>query len=211
MLATRALGFVADSTRKLIMTVNSVSCIERAQGRGRPTQLRLFSASSPHKGRAPRVMSLANARDSTPGCLLSLNVGSSQHVVLDCLSEGTRADLWVGAVEGACSLEQMVVIKQFHPEAAAAAWGRLVAELELARGLQSEHVVRTVDVCLEPSRCFQVSEYAEGSTLRACLSWAAAKRIALPNAVLARILWAILAAVTHAEREARSAWSRALV
>ena len=124
--------------------------------------------------------------------------------------EKGRADLEIGIPRSAQSLEQMVVIKRFHAQPAAADWLRLVAELEFACALQHPNVVRTVGIGLEDGRYFAISEYVEGATLQACLAWAAGTRTRLGNAVLGRILIGIRDAVKHASSVATCGLSQAL-
>ena len=158
-------------------------------------------------------MSLPATRNapSTESDPSSRSVGGGRYSILSALSQGPRAQISLGVAEGAASLDQMVVIKQFHPLAAATGWTQLVPELELASCLDCPDVLRTLDVALQPEACFLVQRYVEGATLRACLDWANTTHTRLPNAAVARILVAILGAVKQADQAAGSAGQRALV
>jgi hypothetical protein len=156
-------------------------------------------------------MSLAVRLNATDQDRASLGIGKGRYFVLDTLARGRRADVLIGVAEGASSLQQMVVIKRFHPDPAGADWMRLVAELELSTELDHDNIVRTLGINVESGRYFTVAEFIEGATLQACLDWAAATQTRLPNAVVARILLAILDAVRHADRVAKSGLTRSLV
>lgn len=125
-------------------------------------------------------------------------------------TEKCRADLAIGIPRSARSLEQMVVIKRFHAEPAEADWLQLVGELEFATMLQHPNVVRTLGIGLEGGRYFSITDYLEGATLQACLSWSASTRTRLGTAVVARILLGILDAAKHASLVAKSGVSLAL-
>lgn len=131
-------------------------------------------------------------------------MSSGELAILETLSQSVRADVAVAVAPGARSFEEMVVLKRFRRDAAGADWIHLVVELELARQLRHENLVRTHGIGLEAGGYFQVSEYLEGVTLPQLLAWARATRTHFTNAVVARILLAIIDAVKHAESVATS-------
>jgi hypothetical protein len=159
---------------------------------------------------AARVTALRNDSRQDLG-RIRLRVGAHDYLVLKSIASGARAEVCVCVPESASSLDELLVVKRFDPEIAVAEWTRLVAELELMKQLQHEHIVRTLELCLEPAACCWVQEYLEGATLRATLGSAVAQGLRLPNPVLARILLAILQAVVHAEGNAPSELCRSLV
>jgi hypothetical protein len=124
--------------------------------------------------------------------------------VLETLSKSVRADVSVAVAPGARSFEEMVVIKRFHRDAAGADWIHLVVELELARQLRHENLMHTQGMGLELGGYFQICEFLEGMTLPELLTWARATRTRFSNAVVARILLAIIDAVKHAQSVATS-------
>jgi hypothetical protein len=141
----------------------------------------------------------------------SLIIGKSRYFVLDTLARGRRADVLIGVTDEASSLQQMVAIKRFHPHPSGADWVQLITELELSNQLEHDNIVRTLSMNVESGRYFAVSEFVEGTTLQACLDWAAATQTRLPNVVVARILLAILDAVRHADRVSKPGLTRSLV
>jgi hypothetical protein len=98
----------------------------------------------------------------------------------------------------------MLVMKRFHRDAAGADWIHLVIELELARQLRHENLVRTMGIGLEAGGYFQITEFLEGMALPQLLAWARSARTRFSNAVVARILLAIIDAVKHAQSVATS-------
>jgi hypothetical protein len=137
-------------------------------------------------------------------------LGGSRYVVLDDSLEGLRSDILFGLPEGARSLDKLVVIKRFHAEPAEAERIGLLAELEGVSLLDHDNVVRTFDVGREAGRCFMINEYLDGAPLQACLQGLATARHRMPDAVVARILRAMVDAVVHAQRRAQSLASLAL-
>lgn len=124
--------------------------------------------------------------------------------ILETLSSGVRADVAVAVAPGARSFDEMVVLKRFRRDAQGADWIHLVVELELARQLRHENLLRTTGIGLEAGGYFQICEYLEGVTLPQLLAWARATGARFSNAIVARLLLAIIDAVKHAESVATS-------
>jgi hypothetical protein len=138
-------------------------------------------------------------------------VASSAYEILGSLAlsaaeelRAGRAEIKVGIARSARSLEQMVVLKRFHQCPPDPDWLQLVAELEFARLLQHENIVRTLGIGLEAGRYFVIQEYLEGATLEALLQSCAATGLQLPHAAVVRMLLSLLDAVTYAEHMASS-------
>lgn len=131
-------------------------------------------------------------------------MSAGELAILETLSQSVRADVAVALAPGARSFEEMLVLKRFRRDAEGADWIQLVVELELARQLRHENVMRTDGIGLEAGGYFQISEYLEGVTLSQLLAWARATHTRFTNAVVARILLAIIDAVKHAESIATS-------
>jgi hypothetical protein len=124
--------------------------------------------------------------------------------ILEPLSRSVRADVSVAVAPGARSFEEMVVMKRFHRDAPGADWIHLVIELELARKLRHDNLVRTLGIGLEAGGYFQITEFLEGMALPQLLAWARSAKTRFSNAVVARILLAIIDVVKHAQSVATS-------
>jgi hypothetical protein len=157
------------------------------------------------------VHSVRKAEASPVARHASMRFGSANYTVLDRLSCSSRADLFIGLPAGVESLDQMLVIKRFHAHGVTLAGAWLASELDLARRVSHENVIRTVAVGLEPESCFAISEFVEGTTLAACLASEGYTRAPWPAAAVARILLGLLDAVRHADGAAASPLGRALV
>ncbi len=131
-------------------------------------------------------------------------MSSGELAILEVLSKSVRAEVSLAVGPGARSFEEMVVLKRFGRDAEGADWIRLVVELELARQLRHENLVRTLGIGLEAGGYFQLCEYLEGVTLPQLLGWARATHTRFSNAIVARVLLAIIDAVKHAESVATS-------
>jgi hypothetical protein len=157
------------------------------------------------------VHSIRKEEASSAAQQAAVRFGSASYTILDRLSCSNRADLFIALPEGVGSLDQMLVIKRFHPHGVTLAGAWLASELDLARRVSHENVVRTIAVGLEPASCFAISEFLEGTTLAACLTSEGYAQVPWPAAAVARVLLALLDAVRHADREAPSPLGRALV
>jgi hypothetical protein len=134
-----------------------------------------------------------------------------QYTLLRRRPAGLRAEVWVGLPPGGASLSQLVSIKAFFPHVPGPARAALSAELALASRLTHPNVVQTLQVGVDAERPFIVSEYMEGTTLRALLRRVSVARARMATAVVARLLLGVVRAVSHAERRAASPAVRLLV
>jgi hypothetical protein len=122
-----------------------------------------------------------------------------------------RADLSIGLPEGACSVDELVVIKTLASAAPERAAREVPPEIELSSTLRHDNLVRTLGVGYEAGRHFVVREYLEGTTLRRLLRWLSERGQKLPDEAVVRILLGIFGAVEHADRSARTPEGRAIV
>jgi hypothetical protein len=111
---------------------------------------------------------------------------------------GSRAEICFGLAEDASELGRVEVVKVFFPPQAGPALDGLTEELALASKLAHDNVVRTSNVGFDSGRYFLVNEYLEGTTLASLLAWITSARVRMPNAAVARVLLALVAAVDHA-------------
>jgi hypothetical protein len=130
--------------------------------------------------------------------------------LLKRLPAGLRAEVWLGLPPGAASLRQLVAIKAYFPHPPGRARSELATELALAPRLTHANIVRTLRIGRDGERPFSVSEYIEGTTLRALLRRANVARARLAPAAVARLLLGIVRAVSHAEGRATSPAAKAL-
>jgi serine/threonine protein kinase len=110
----------------------------------------------------------------------------------------------LGLPGDADSVEQLVVLKRFFSTESEEAREQLGQELALAARLEHENIVRTLRTGFESGQHFQVTEYLDGTTLRTFLRWVAWSGVILSNAAVARILLAVVDAVSHAHGLTRS-------
>jgi hypothetical protein len=134
-----------------------------------------------------------------------------QYTLLRRQPAGLRAEVWLGLPPGGASLGQLVSIKAFFPHVPGPARAALSAELALASRLTHPNIVQTLQVGVDAERPFIVSEYVEGTTLRALLRRVSVARARVATAVVARLLLGVVRAVSHAERRAASPAARLLV
>jgi hypothetical protein len=127
------------------------------------------------------------------------------------LEGGLRADVWLGLPWGSTSPEDAVLIKLFFPHEPGPALDGLTRELALARTLEHDNILRTLQVGSESGRRFSVSEYLEGVTLGAVLRRASVASVPLGDAVVARVLLALIRVLVYAEAQAASAPQKLLV
>jgi hypothetical protein len=127
------------------------------------------------------------------------------------LQAGLRSEVWLALPPGSGALDQLVVIKSFFPHAPGSALDALGEELALAQRLSHPNVARTLRVGRDAERSFVVSEYLEGTTLRALLRRLSVVGERLTDAAVARVLLALVSAVAHAERQAASVVAKVLV
>jgi hypothetical protein len=134
-----------------------------------------------------------------------------QYSLLRRLPAGLRAEIWLGLPPGGASLGQLVAIKAFYPHARGPARAALSAELALASRLTHPNIVQALHVDRDAERPFIVSEYVEGTTLRALLRRLSVARARVATAVVTRLLLGVVRAVSHAERQAASPAAKWLV
>ena len=136
--------------------------------------------------------------------------GSSQYRNVEELRGGGRAQLHV-ALSGALGASDLVVIKRFAAPRTAAGLTELTEEIALARRLDHDAIARCRAIGFEAGSYFLVSDYLDGIPLDVLLRAAALRGARLSNAVVARILLAIVNAVDYADQIAPSPAARALV
>jgi len=134
-----------------------------------------------------------------------------QYTLLRRLPAGLRAEVWLGLPPGGASLGQLVTIKAFFPHVPGPARAALSAELALASRLTHPNIVQTLQVGGDAERPFIVSEYVEGTTLRALLRRVSVARARVVTAVVTRLLLGVVRAVSHAERRVASPAAKLLV
>lgn len=133
------------------------------------------------------------------------------HTFLRKLQAGLRSEIWLALPPGSDALERLSVIKLFFPHAPGPVLEALRAELDLAQRLSHPNVARTLQVGRDAERSFIVSEYLEGTSASALLRRLRVARERLPEAAVARVLLAIVSAVSHAEQRAASPLAKVLV
>lgn len=134
-----------------------------------------------------------------------------RYALLRRLPAGLRAEVWLGLPPGCHSLSQLVAIKVFFPHVPGPALTALADELALAPQLVHPNIVQTLRVGRDGESPFLVSEHLEGTTLRALLRRANAARASVAPAAVARVLLGIARAVSHAQGQATSPGTKALV
>jgi hypothetical protein len=160
---------------------------------------------------AINISNTASAR-VRPGLSLSApDERLAKYSFLRKLQAGLRSEVWLGLPPGSDSLDQLSVIKLFFPHVSGPALDALGEELALAQSLSHPNVVQTLRVGRDNERSFVISEYLEGTTLRALLRRLSVAHERLADAVVARVLLALVSAVAHAERQAASVVAKALV
>jgi hypothetical protein len=127
-----------------------------------------------------------------------------QYALLRRLPAGLRAEVWLGLHAGGSSLSQLVAIKIFFPHLPGPAREALAGELALAARLVHPNIVQTLRFGRDAERQFTVSEYLEGTTLRALLLRVSVARARVAAAAVGRLLLGIVRAVCHAEERAAS-------
>jgi hypothetical protein len=139
-----------------------------------------------------------------------------QYTLLRRLPAGLRAEVWLGLPPGGASLGQLVAIKAFFPHAPGPARTALSAELALTSRLghpnrSHPNILQTLHVGGDAERPFIVSEYIEGTTLRALLRRVNVARARVATSVVTRLLLGVVRAVNHAGRQAASPAAQRLV
>jgi hypothetical protein len=134
-----------------------------------------------------------------------------QYAFLKRLPAGLRAEVWLGLPAGGSSLGQLIALKIFCPHAPGPARAALAEELALAARLGHPNIVQTLRIGCDAERQYLVSEYLEGTTLRALLRRVSVARAGIAPAAVARVLVGIVRAVCHAERGVASPAAKTLV